>query len=350
MASEIQRRKDDHVDLCATDAVAFRQKSSLLECVELVHQALPEASLDEIDTRVTLLGKTLRAPLVVAAMTGGTERGREINRVLATIAETRGYGFGLGSQRAMQAEPATSVTYQVREWAPTALLLGNLGLMQARSMSTATVSELVTAIGADALCLHLNPAQELIQPAGDRDFRGGLATIERLARELSVPVVAKETGSGLSVQSVAGLYQAGVRTVDTSGAGGTSWVGVETLRAEGTEAELGKRLWDWGIPTAASVHFAVQGGMQTIATGGIQSGLDVARALALGARAAGMARPILQAYFEDGQAGVERFLDGVERELRAVMLLTGSKSVDDLGRLPRVITGSLRDWMALAGT
>jgi len=138
-----------------------------------------------------------------------------------------------------------------------------------------------------------------------------------------------------------------VRTVDTSGAGGTSFVGVEALRAEGPDAELGQRLWDWGVPTAASVHFAVRGGMETIATGGIRSGLDVVRALVLGARAAGVARPLLQAYVRGGRAEVERWLDAVERELRVVMLLTGAKRVADLGRVPRVIAGPLKDWMAL---
>jgi len=214
-------------------------------------------------------------------------------------------------------------------------------------MESSRVAELVAAVGADALCVHLNPAQELIQPEGDRDFGRGLETFARLVRELPVPVVAKETGCGLSPEAIAGLHQAGVRTVDTSGAGGTSFVGVETLRAEGPDAELGQRLWDWGIPTAASVHFAVRGGMETIATGGIRSGLDVARALVLGARAAGMAQPLLQACVRGGRAEVERRLDAVERELRVVMLLTGAKRVGDLGRVPRMITGPLKDWMAL---
>ncbi len=347
MASEIQRRKDDHVDLCATDAVAFRGTSTLLESVELVHQALPELGLDEIDTRVTLLGKQLKVPLVMAAMTGGTERAGEINRVLAGLAEARGYGFGLGSQRAMQKEPAATGTYQVREWAPTALLLGNVGMVQARQMTSERVAELVTEIGADALCVHLNPAQELIQPEGDRDFRGGVDTFTRLVRDLPVPVVGKETGSGLSLETATLLYQAGVRTVDTSGAGGTSWVGVEALRAEGEDAELGQRLWDWGIPTAASIHFCVRAGMETIATGGIRSGWDVVRALVLGARAAGIARPLLQAYLGAGRAGAERFLDGVERELRAVMLLCGARTVADLRRVPRLIRGPLKEWLAL---
>lgn len=349
MASPIQRRKDEHVELCASDAVAFRETSTLLECVQLVHQALSDLSLDEIDTRVRLLGKELRAPLIIAAMTGGIERAREINRDLASIAEAHGYGFGLGSQRTMQNEPATSATYQVRDLAPTALLLGNLGVVQAREMKTELIAKMVSEIGADALCLHLNPAMELIQPEGDRDFRGGSQTFGRLARELPVPVVAKETGCGLSYQTAVRLRQAGVATVDTSGAGGTSWVGVEALRSQGESAAMGQRLWDWGIPTAASVHLCDKAGMVTIATGGIASGVDAVRALTLGATAVGVARPLLRAYLASGKTGAERFMTNMERELRTVMLLCGAKDLQELRRVPRLILPPLASWMALAG-
>jgi isopentenyl-diphosphate delta-isomerase len=198
MTDEIRQRKADHLDLCATDQVAFRGQTTLLSQVRLVHQSLPELSLDELDLSTELLGKVLRAPLVIAAMTGGHERAEEINRTLAGIAERRGYAFGLGSQRAMVLRPEAASTYRVRDVAPTALVLGNVGVVQAREMPTADVARMVEAIGADALCVHLNPAMELVQPEGDRDFRGCLATLARLVRELPVPVVAKETGNGLS--------------------------------------------------------------------------------------------------------------------------------------------------------
>ncbi|MCZ6805427.1 MAG: alpha-hydroxy-acid oxidizing protein, partial [Deltaproteobacteria bacterium] len=198
MSSDIKQRKADHLDLCATDDVSFRQRTTLLECVRLVHQSLPEADFDSIDTRVRLLGKELRAPLLIAAMTGGHERAAEINQALASIADERGYAFGLGSQRAMQKQPDTAWTYQVREQAPNVLLFGNVGVVQARDMSTEAISEMLTDVGADALCLHMNPAMELVQSEGDRDFRGGLDTFRRLWAELDVPVIAKETGSGVS--------------------------------------------------------------------------------------------------------------------------------------------------------
>lgn len=350
MASEpdISSRKLDHLELCATDAVAFRERTTLFEHVRFVHDALPDLALDEIDTSVTVMGKKLRAPILVAGMTGGHERATQVNRALARIAETRGYAFGLGSQRAMFVDPKKAETYRVRDVAPNVLLLGNVGVVQAGQMTTAEVESLVREVGADALCLHMNPAQELVQPGGDRDFRGGLETFRRLAGELSVPVVAKETGAGIGAPTARRLAQVGVRFADTSGAGGTSWVGVETLRAQGKARELGEALWDWGIPTAASVIHCVGAGLTTFATGGISSGLDVARAVALGASAAGIARAALMAFTEGGDEGANAFFERVENELRAVMLLVGAKNVRALREAPRMITGELREWAALA--
>ncbi|MEM7138141.1 MAG: type 2 isopentenyl-diphosphate Delta-isomerase, partial [Myxococcota bacterium] len=344
MTSDIKQRKADHLDLCATDDVAFRDRTTLLECVRLVHQSLPEAAFDSIDTRTQILGKELRAPIVIAAMTGGHERAAEINRALASVAEERGYAFGLGSQRAMQKRPETSWTYQVRDDAPNVLLFGNVGVVQARDMSTETIAKMVTDVGADALCVHMNPAMELVQPEGDRDFSRGLDTFRRLREELAVPVIAKETGNGVSRETAARLFDVGVRHVDTSGAGGTSWVGVETMRADGASRAIGEALWDWGIPTAASVVYCVEAGLTTIATGGIRTGSDVARAIALGADCAGLARVVYQAFLDGGTDEAGRFLDGVERELRSIMLLCGSRSIAELKRAPRVVIGELNDW------
>jgi isopentenyl-diphosphate delta-isomerase len=349
MSTEIQRRKDDHLDLCATDEVAFRGATTLLERVQLIHQSLPDLHADKVDTSVQLLGKTLRLPIVIAAMTGGTQRAADVNRDLASIAEARGLGFGLGSQRAMQRQPETAWTYQVREWAPRTLVLGNVGVVQARQLPSTDIARMVRDIGADALCVHLNPAQEIVQPEGDRDFSGGVDTFKRLVAELPVPVVGKETGCGISAQTALKLKGAGVTTVDTSGAGGTSWVGVETLRAEGDQARLGHLLWDWGVPTAASVHACSRAGLNVIGTGGIQSGLDVARAIALGATACGIARPMLMAYVRGGKAEAERFVDQLESELRAVMLLVGAENIAALQRAPRIVFSPLREWLEASG-
>jgi isopentenyl-diphosphate delta-isomerase len=349
-AKGISERKADHIELCATGDVGFRAKTTLLEEVDLVHDALPELSLDAIDTSVLLLGKRLRAPILIAAMTGGTERARSINRELSRIAEERGYGFGLGSQRAMLKGDAAA-TYEVREVAPSTLVLGNLGAVQARALSTEAVAELCAQVGADALCVHLNPAMELVQPGGDRDFGGALDALERLASGLSIPVVAKETGCGIGPAAARRLVKVGVRNVDVSGAGGTSWVAVETARASADRRALGEALRDWGIPTAASVAIvrAVRPRFKTIiATGGVSTGLDIARALALGAHAAGIARPVLQAYVAGGREAAIRLLEGVEAELRAVMLLVGARDVATLRKAPAVLGPRLRQWLKLA--
>lgn len=346
--TSIGTRKADHLDLCEGDEVGFRTTTTLLECVKLMHQSLPELSADEVSTEIELLGRRLRAPVVIAAMTGGHERAAGINRSLASIAQERGLAFGLGSQRAMQRDRAMDWTYQVREWAPDVLLLGNIGVVQARETTSKDLEALVHDVGADALCVHLNPAMELIQSDGDRDFRGCVRTLERLCTELPFPIVAKETGNGLSPQTVEKLVEAGVRYVDTSGAGGTSWVGVETLRAHGIRRSMGEQLWDWGIPTAPSVHYAVSASLTTIATGGIRSGLDIARAVALGACAGGIARPVLQALTRDGEDGLRRYLDEVVHELRAVMLLTGTRTVEGLRATPRIISGELEKWFAVS--
>ena len=345
MSADIEKRKADHLDLCATDEVAFRQRTTLFECVRLVHQSLPETSYQSIDTRVRLLGKELRAPLLIAAMTGGHERAAEINQALASIANELGYAFGLGSQRAMQKRPETRWTYQVRKHAPDALLFGNVGVVQARDMATEDIAQMLDEVGADALCVHMNPAMELVQPEGDRDFSGGLQTFQRLWAELDLPVIAKETGNGISREVAEKLRSIGIRHADTSGAGGTSWVGVETLRANDEGRALGEALWDWGIPTAASVRYCVDAGLTTIATGGIRSGMDVAKAIALGASCAGIARNVYQAFLEGGVDGARAFLLQIERELQSVMLLCGAKSVEELQRTPRIVTGELRDWV-----
>lgn len=348
--STIGQRKADHLALCATDEVAFRDKTTLFEQVRLVHDALPDLDADALDTTVTILGKKLRAPIIIAAMTGGTEEAQRINHELASIAEERGYGFGLGSQRAMHVRTETKGTYVVRDVAPTTLVLGNVGVVQARAMKTSEVEALAKGVGADALCVHLNPAMELVQPGGDRDFRGGLDTIARLVKELPLPVVVKETGSGISRGVAARVREVGVRHVDVSGAGGTSWVAVETKRAEAAQDHaaraLGEALWDWGIPTAASVALLAPLGFESlIATGGVFTGVDVARAIALGATAAGIARPALKALTAGGRAGAITFFEGVERELRALMLLTGSRDLAALRKAPRVVGGELRLWI-----
>jgi len=342
-------RKRAHLELCANGEVEYRGKTTLLDDVELVHDALPELAVSELSTEVTLLGKRLRAPLLITWMTGGTAEATAINRDLAAVAEAHGIAFGLGSQRAMQREPALAATFEVRAHAPTTLVLANLGVVQAAQLATAEVEGLVRAIGADALCVHLNAAQELIQPGGDRDFRGGLAAIARLVRELPCPVVVKETGCGISRAVAARLAAAGVRTLDVSGAGGTSWVRVEALRGDAAAQALGDEFSEWGIPTAAALLGLRGLALDCIASGGIRSGLDVAKAIALGAVAAGVALPVFRAYTAGGPPGAEEFLGRLVAGLRTAMLLTGARDLHALGRVPTVLGPRLRSWIDFGG-
>lgn len=343
---EISRRKADHLEVAASGR-AEATRSTLLDQVQLVHQALPELATADIDLATELAGKRLAAPLVITGMTGGTAEAAAINRDLARAAQRCGIAFGLGSQRAMAEHPELIATYQVRDVAPEVVLFGNVGAVQAKAMGTAAVIELAQRIGADAICIHLNAGQELIQAHGDRDFRGLVATIRALVQTSPLPVIVKETGCGLSAEAARALVGAGVTTVDVAGAGGTSWVAVEAVRAaKGSPAEeLGTELWDWGVPTAVSVVACARAGLATIASGGLRNGYDVARALALGARAGGMAAPMLRAQRAGGEAAVVDMIERVVGAIRSVCLLTGSRTPAELARAPKHLGAPLRAFL-----
>lgn len=343
------KRKDAHLDLCATGEVEPAENSTLLECVRLVHCAMPEMAVGDVDLTTDFLGKRVRAPLLVTGMTGGTERAREVNRDLAMLAERHGLAFGVGSQRAMIEAPERAASYQVRDVAPTVVLVGNIGLYQAVQMGTDVVRRLADAIGADAMALHLNAGQELTQPEGDRDFRGGYKVVEGLVQAFGERLLVKETGCGIGPEVARRLTELGVRNLDVSGLGGTSWVRVEQLRAAGMLAELGAEFSGWGIPTAAAtvtVRRAVGPDVRLVASGGVRTGLEVAKVLALGADLAGMALPLFRAQQAGGLDGADKALQVILAGLRQAFVLTGSRSCAELRRKPVVVTGELKDWLA----
>ena len=340
----ISHRKADHIQLCIDGDVGFKTKSTLFEEVDFLHNALPELQVKDIDLTTTFAGQTLKAPVFIAAMTGGVDRADTINRDLASVAQELGIGFAFGSQRPLLTHGITA-GYSVRDVAPDIPLLGNLGLVQAVSATTSQIERLIEQSGISALCIHLNPAMEVVQPEGDEDFRGGIECITRLVQELSVPVIIKETGCGLSAKVAETIKEIGIEAVDVSGAGGTSWVAVETHRALDHKKSLGEQFWDWGIPTAASVVQTADFGLDVCATGGMRNGLMIAKAIALGASCGGLARVVLQAYDAGGKEGAKAFLVRTIQEIRIAMLLTGSWTVSDLQQQPLILGDRLLKWI-----
>jgi len=348
---DVIKRKEEGINVILDGNVQARQGSTLLECVHLVHDALPEMNMDDVDLSVDFLGKRLKAPIIVDSMTGGAPKAEKINGTLAEVAEEMGLAMGLGSQRAGLLSDAMAKTYSIaRKNAPTAFLFANIGGAQlARGFTIHDAEKLVEMIDADALAVHLNALQEVVQPEGEPSFKGVLNRIKNLCSKLSVPVIAKEVGAGISREVAIQLERAGVKAINVAGAGGTSWAGVEARRASERrlkgKAELGVLFWDWGIPTAASlieVRKAVK--VPVIASGGIGYGLEVAKCMALGADACGMARKMIERA-AIGRIELENFVTQTATELRAAAFVTGAKNMADLRRVRKVITPPLSYWV-----
>ncbi len=296
------------------------------------HNALPEIALDDIDVSVEFLGKRIEAPLLVSCMTGGTEAAGEINRNLARAAEDRRIALGVGSQRKAIEDPLQAASFQVRDLAPSIPLLANLGAVQLNyGYGIAECRAAVEMIDADALAFHLNVLQEAIQPEGDTDFSGLLPKLGEVARELEVPVIAKEIGCGISGDTARALAEQGIRIIDTAGLGGTSWARIEARRAD--DVEIGELFVDWGVPTPVSIQeVAAVPGVTVIGSGGIRSGLDAAKAIALGAHLVGTAYPLLKPATVSAEAVIDR-VGRIVDELRIAMLCVGTRTIDELRRV-----------------
>lgn len=348
---DVIKRKEEGIDVVLEKRVQARETTTMLECVHLVHNALPEIDMDEVDISVGFLGKRLKTPIFVDSMTGGAPKAEKINGVLAQVAEEKGFAMGVGSQRAGLLSTTMAGTYSIaRKKAPNAFIFANIGAAQlAKGFSVKDAEKLVGMIDADALAVHLNPLQEVIQPEGEPSFRGVLAAITNLCHELSVPVIVKEVGAGISRDVAVSLQGAGVKAINVSGAGGTSWAAVEAHRASvrqmRSKVDLGVLFWDWGIPTAAAlieVKKAVN--VPVMASGGLRNGIEVAKCLSLGADVCGMARPMLENAAK-GRAELSVFAEQTLGQLKAAMFVTGSKTVSDLRRARKVITPPLTYWV-----
>lgn len=343
----IKQRKKDGIEIPLQKDVQARTTSTYLEYVKLVHNALPELDYDDIDLSTTFLGHRFSAPLIIDSMTGGTDEATMINGRLGELAEKYGFGMGLGSQRAGLKSEELAATYSIaRKNAPNAFLIANIGGAQlAKGLSIDDARRIVKMIRANALVVHLNPLQELVQPEGEPKYRGVLAKISEMVRSMDVPVIVKEVGAGISREVAIKLEMARVSAINVAGAGGTSWAGVEKLRADMAKdrkkARLGEMFWDWGTPTAASLIEARRAvKVPLIASGGLRNGLEVAKCIALGASMAAMAYPFLKAAAQSREA-LFGFADSVLEELRSAMFLTGSANVRALASSRYILTGAL---------
>jgi isopentenyl-diphosphate delta-isomerase len=342
-------RKSDHIDICLNKEV--NANYNYWDDVHLIHNALPEVNLNDIDTSITLFGKKLAAPIVISAITGGFEGAGEINRNLAHGTSKVGIGLGLGSQRPGIVDETQSQSYGVVKDFDVPLVIANLGAPQfvrQKDHEPFTLDDCRRAmemVGGDVLAIHMNFLQEIVQPEGDANAKGCTDAIGRVAKEL--PVIAKETGAGISRTAALALMDKGVAGLDVGGLGGTSFAAVEFHRAEERKEEvrsrLGKTFWDWGIPCPVSVIVA-DVGLPMIATGGLRTGLDVARAISMGAETGGLARCVLAAATESPEA-VEKELRVIIEELKGAMFLVGASDMRELKDAPVVVTGESADWL-----
>ncbi|MCL2141795.1 MAG: type 2 isopentenyl-diphosphate Delta-isomerase [Methanimicrococcus sp.] len=352
MEHETSRRKIEHLELCSKCHVEAKQASAGFEDVILVHRALPEISMGQIDMAVEFFGKQLAFPFLIASITGGHPETTAINAALAGAAEKMGVGIGVGSQRAAIDDPTQIDSFKIiREKAPTTFVYANIGAAQISEYGVERVNQLVSMIDADAIAVHLNFLQEAIQPEGDRDATRCLDMIETICSASSVPVIAKETGAGISREDALLLKKAGISAIDVGGVGGTSWAGVEVYRSRQENdslcAHLGELFWDFGLPTVSSL-VECKVAVPLIATGGVRTGLDVAKSIAIGASVGSAALPFVNAAFE-GQKAVENALYVISQELKATMFLTGCSNIQALSQAPAVVVGKTYDYLTRRG-
>jgi isopentenyl-diphosphate delta-isomerase len=335
--------------------VEARRVTTGFEDVQLIHRALPEIKRKKINLSTRIFSHKFSAPLIVGSITGGTLEATKINAIIAKAVEELGLGMGIGSQRAAIENSKLEKTFAVaRKSAPTAFLAANLGGAQLnKGYGSREAKKAVKMVDADALIIHLNALQETVQPEGETNYEGVLKKIGEIAYGLDVPVIVKETGAGIAAEEAEKLESVGVKGIDVAGAGGTSWAAVEYYRARMKKNKLSQKLgevfWDWGIPTATSIAEVAQStNLTLIASGGVRSGIDVAKALAIGAHVAGFSSPILQPATESSEE-VKKVLSLIVEELRNVMFLVAAESVEKLRKIPIVITGKTAEWLQMRG-
>ena len=353
MGKQTESRKAEHIRICLTDKAQARKVTTGFEDVQFVHRALPEVDKAKIDVSTKVFGHKFSAPLIVGAMTGGTSEATRINAAIAEAVETLQLGMGVGSQRAAIENPKLAETFAVaRKKAPNAFLIANIGGIQlVHGWGVKEVKKAVEMIDADAMAVHLNALHEAVQPEGQTAFKGVLAKICEVAGAIDQPVIVKETGAGITAKDAKRLEDAGVKGIDVGGAGGTSFAAVEYYRSEASSVQhfLGDAFWDWGIPTVVSLAETAQAvKIPVIASGGVRSGMDVAKSLALNACLASVCQPALEAAV-NGAKATEQMLSFLMEELRTVMFLVGAEKVKKLSEAPLVVTGKTAEWLKARG-
>jgi isopentenyl-diphosphate delta-isomerase len=352
--SGIEKRKLRHIEVSLEKNVNTDIPNGFQD-VRLIHKAIPEINLDEVNPEITLFGKKLSAPLIISAITGGTEKARKINEILAEVAEEKRIGIGVGSQRIAIEQPETIPTFNiVRDKAPTTFVMGNLGCPQlSLGWGVPEVEKCIKMIEADALALHMNPLQEAVQVDGETNYSGIYKKISVLSKSIKTPLIMKETGAGIAWEDAVKMQKAGASGLEVSGVGGTSWSAVEYHIAKETNKKemeyLGEALWNWGIPTAISViETSQKTDLPIIASGGIRTGVETVKSIALGAETAGIARPFLLKAFE-GKDTLAEHVDNIIREIRVSMFLVGARNISELKKIPVLIMGKTAEWLNLRG-
>jgi isopentenyl-diphosphate delta-isomerase len=333
-----QKRKKEHLELCLDTQSVTSTSGTGLDRYLFVHNALPELDIAELDLSTEFLGKRLQAPILISSMTGGFDLARKVNRNLAAAAQALGLAMGVGSERVALEQPSAAESFRVRDLAPDILLLGNLGAVQLNYGYTIDhCRRAVRLIDADGLILHLNVLQEAVQPEGNRNFKGLGQKIAAVCRELEYPVVAKEVGSGISAEVAVRLQRAGIKAIDIAGKGGTSWYTVEAKRAATHGKATQMTFADWGIPTEEALIAVRQAvpQMPLVSSGGIRTGLDIAKSIALGADMAALGQPLLASALASADRVIE-FLGGIIEEIKVAMLCAGATDLPALKKTPLV--------------
>lgn len=335
--SEITNRKRDHIEIGLKNDVSMKVPSGY-EHYSFMHQALPECALEDVSLETTFLGAKISAPLLISSMTGGGAEAETINRHLGEAAQVLGLPMAVGSERVIFEHPEVIPSFKVaRDEAPDVPIFGNMGAVQLNyGITPKHIQEAVDVIGGNGLFLHFNPLQEVVQTGGDTNFRGLLDKIEDVVKNVNVPILAKEVGCGIAPDLAVELANRGVQAIDISGAGGTSWASIEALRAtDPVQRRLGEVFSNWGIPSALSLQLcreALPKGFPLIASGGVRSGLDVAKAIVLGADMAAFAMPLLKPATESAEAVVQ-FLKQIMAEIRVAMFLAGARDIASLKKV-----------------